>query len=375
MVIAVNTRFLIKNKLEGIGWFTYESLKRITQSHPEHSFHFIFDREFDKEFVFSSNVTTHIIGPQARHPLLWYYWFEFSLPALLKKINPDIFLSTDGYLSLKANSKQVLVIHDLAFEHTPEHIDPLSRFYYKYFTPRYARKAQRIATVSQFSKDDISSRYHIPPEKIDVVYNGANEFFHPAGNDEKEKVRKRYTQGMPYFIYAGAIQPRKNVDSLFKAFDQFKEKYKTNHKLIIAGRFAWKTNEIKNVYAKMKHKQDVIFTGHLGRADLTSLIGASEAMVYISLFEGFGIPIVEALQCEVPVITSNVSSMPEVAGKAGILVNPLDINSIAEAMHSVTSDINLRQNSIAASKEQLKLFSWDLTAARLWQTILSALKD
>ncbi len=372
MVIAVNTRFLIKNKLEGIGWFTYESLKRITHNHPEHSFHFIFDREFDKEFIFSSNVTTHVIGPPARHPLLWYSWFEFSLPQLLKKINPDIFLSTDGYLSLGAKCKQVLVIHDLAFEYPPQHIDVLSRYYYKYFTPRYARKASRIATVSQFSKNDISSRYHIAPDKIDVVYNGANEFFHPAADEEKEKTKKRYTQGAPYFIYAGAIQPRKNVDSLFKAFDVFKGKYKTSHKLIIAGRFAWKTGEIKKVYAKMKYRHDVIFTGHLGRAELASLVAASEAMVYISLFEGFGIPIVEALQCEVPVITSNVSSMPEVAGKAGILVNPLDINSIADSMYSVTSDLNLRRNLIAASREQVKLFSWDLTAERLWQTILSA---
>ena len=152
MKIAVNTRFLIKNKLEGIGWFTYESLKRITRQHPEHEFVFLFDRPYAEEFIFSDNVTGRVLFPPARHPLLWYWWFEYSVTAALKQIKPDIFLSTDGYLSLACQVPQVIVMHDLAFEHFPDHVNALTARYYRHFTPKFAKKANRIATVSEYSK-------------------------------------------------------------------------------------------------------------------------------------------------------------------------------------------------------------------------------
>lgn len=153
MKIAVNTRLLVKNKLEGIGWFSYETLKRITTQHPEHEFYFIFDRKHSDDFIFSDNVTPIELFPQARHPFLYYLWFEFSMPRLLKKLKPDLFLSPDGYLSLKSKIKSLVVFHDLNFEHYPEDIPWLERKNYKYFFPRYAKKADRIATVSEYSKD------------------------------------------------------------------------------------------------------------------------------------------------------------------------------------------------------------------------------
>jgi hypothetical protein len=157
--IAVNTRLLLKNKLEGIGWFTFEAMKRITKAHPGHHFYFLFDRAYDASFIFGENVTPVVIGPQARHPVLHYLWFEYSVPGALKKINPDVFVSPDAYLSLKTKFKTLLVIHDLNFEHYPENMPALVRKYYKYFTPRFARKASRIATVSRFSKQDIVKQY------------------------------------------------------------------------------------------------------------------------------------------------------------------------------------------------------------------------
>ena len=370
MIIAVNTRFLLKDKLEGIGWFTFEALRRMVKQHPEHRFHFLFDRPFDPAFVFADNVTAHVLAPPARHPVLWYLWFEYSVPRVLRRIKPDVFLSTDGYLSLKADCPQVLVVHDLAFEHFPNHVNRLTLRYYKHFTPRYARKATRIATVSAYSKNDLVERYGTSPDKIDVVYNGANEAFKPLTADEAQNIRNRYSSGQPYFVFAGAVQPRKNVDRLMLAFDRFKTAYGLPHKLVIAGRFAWKTESVKRAYDNMLHKQDVVLTGHLGRADLAALTGAAEALVYVSLFEGFGIPIVEAFQCRVPVITSNTSSMPEVAGGGALVVDPLYVEAIAKAMHDIASSPALRNALVEAGGVQLKKFSWDLTADRLWQTIL-----
>lgn len=374
MVIAVNTRFLLKDKLEGIGWFTYETLKRIVTANPQHQFHFIFDRPYDPSFVFGSNVTPHVIGPPARHPLLWYLWFEFSLPRLLKHIKPDLFLSPDGYLSLSTRVPQVTVIHDLGYEHYPTHVDALTLWYYRHFVPRYALKASRVATVSEYSKQDISIRYNVPAEKIDVVYNGAHEAFQPLTDEQKSNIRNLHTNGLPYFIYAGAVQPRKNVDNLFRAFDLFKTQYALPHKLVIVGRLAWKTGAALDAYNNMVHKQDVVLTGHLGRAELAQLMGAAEALTYVSLFEGFGIPIVEAFQCHVPVITSNVTSMPEVAGDAALLVDPMNVNAMALAMQCVATDVELRNDLVEKGKQRLQKFNWESTAERLWQTMLQAVK-
>jgi len=201
MKIAVNTRLLLSNKLEGIGWFAFECLKRITTQHPEHHFYFIFDRPYDKQFVFSDNITPIVIGPPARHPFLWYIWFNWSLASVLKKIKPDLFLSPEGYICLNTNVKSINVMHDIAYEHYPETVPFMVRSYYKYYFPRFARKAKKIATVSQFSKNDLVKKYYINPDKIKVIYNGCNEAYHPIGENEFESVRQKWAGGKPYFIY------------------------------------------------------------------------------------------------------------------------------------------------------------------------------
>ncbi len=219
MRIAVNTRLLIKGKLEGIGWFTYESLKRITSAHPEHEFIFIFDRKPDREFIFSENVKAVVANPQARHPVLWYLFFEFGIRRVLKKYKPDLFLSPDGWLCLNTPVNSMAVIHDLNFEAHPEFLPGHIGRYYRYFFPKFARKASRIATVSEFTKRDISKRYGISNDKIDVVYNGANKAFRPLHSSEVQEVREMFSDGKPYFLFVGLIHPRKNLENQLKAFE------------------------------------------------------------------------------------------------------------------------------------------------------------
>ncbi len=222
MKIAVNTRLLLKNKLEGIGWFTYESLKRIVEWYPEHEFYFIFDRKYSEEFIFAENVHPIVIGPPARHPILIYWWYEFSLPGVLKRIDPDIFISPDAFLSLRSKVKDLIVIHDINFEHFPEHMPFKYRYYYKYFTPKFVKKAKRVATVSNYSKKDITNQYHIDADKVDVLYNGTNSLFVPISEEEKRNVRDKYSNGCKYFVFVGAFNPRKNLQNIFTAFDKFK---------------------------------------------------------------------------------------------------------------------------------------------------------
>ncbi len=369
MRIAVNTRLLLKGKLEGIGWFTFETLKRMTQSHPEHEFIFIFDRPFDRDFIFSENITPVVIGPPARHPLLFYIWFDFRIPKILKKYKADLFLSPDGYLSLRTNVPQLAVIHDINFVHRPDDLPWLIEKYYNFFFPRFARIAQRIATVSFYSKEDIARSFKISYDKIDVVYDGINQIFEPLSEQDKTAVRKKFTDGAEYFLFVGALHPRKNVSGLLNAFDAFKTDSDNNIKLIIVGGEMHKTGEIFETYENMRYKNDVIFTGRVKTAELHDIFGAALALTFVPFFEGFGIPVVEAMSAGVPVICSNTTSIPEVGGNAVIYADPMKIDQITEAMLKLANDKELRQELIEKGFEQKNKFSWDETAHLLWESV------
>jgi glycosyltransferase involved in cell wall biosynthesis len=374
MIIAVNTRLLIKDKLDGIGWFTYESLKRITTQHPEHQFYFIFDRHYHNDYIFSANITPIVLYPQARHPLLFYLWFEYSLASLLRRLKADLFLSPDGYLSLKSSTRSLAVIHDLNFEHYPKDLPFLVRLYYRHYFPKFAAKAARIATVSEFSKQDIVNLYKVPAEKVDVVYDGANEIYMPLSGIEIETIRQKYAGGCPYFIFIGSIHPRKNLVNLFRAFDIFKRNDHSGVKLLIVGEKKWWTTEINQAFKGMQSSHDVVFTGRLRTGELRLALGSSLALTYVSYFEGFGIPIIEAFRMHVPVITSNVTSMPEVAGDAALFTDPLNPGSIADAMRLVSENKSLRDDLIRKGESRKEMFTWQKTADRLWESMEKAMK-
>lgn len=366
MKIAVNTRLLLKDKLEGIGWVAYECLRRMVKSHPEVEFHFIFDREPDPKFIFADNVKPVVLFPQARHPFLYIAFFEFAVTNYLRKIKADLYLSPDGYLSLRSKTKQIAVFHDLNFEHFPQDFPKIHLWHYKKFFPRYAKKADKIITVSEFSKKDICECYGINPEKINVAYNGANEIFTPVNEYVKEEIRNKYSEGKPYFMFVGSLHPRKNLARLFTSFDIFKKRNNNDIKLVIVGSKRWWTEPIKNAYESMIHKNDVIFTGRLSAEDLHLVTASALASVYVSYFEGFGIPIVEAFKCDTPVVTSNVTSMPEVANNAALLVDPFKEESIADAMEKIM-DEKIREELIEKGRIRRQDFSWDKAAEEWWR--------
>jgi glycosyltransferase involved in cell wall biosynthesis len=369
MKIAVNTRLLLPNKLEGIGWFTYETLRRITTQHPEHEFLFIFDRQPSEEFIFSDNVKAVVAGPPARHPVLWYLFFEYGVTRVLKKHKPDLFVSPDGWISLRSKVPALNVIHDLNFEEYPEFIPWLVRKYYHYFFPRFARKALRIATVSEYTRQDLTKRYHCDYDNIDVVYNGAHHNFHPLKPSEVSITREKVSAGAPYFMFLGLIHPRKNLKNILLAFDAFKKATNNNFKFVVVGDKKWWTDDLEKAFNSMEYKDDVIMLGRLKMNDLAKVLASAFCLVYTSYFEGFGIPILEAITCGVPVITSELTSMPEVGGTAALYANPFSVESIKAQMLELYNHNELRKELINKGFEQSKLFSWDLTATRLWETI------
>ncbi|MGE5393791.1 MAG: glycosyltransferase family 4 protein [Candidatus Saccharibacteria bacterium] len=375
MIIAVNTRLLLSGKLEGIGWFTMETLSRITKNHPEHQFVFIFDRPFSDEFNFSDNITPVVLFPPTRHPLLWIIWFEMQIPRILKKYKADLFFSPDGYLSLNCGVKQLAAIHDINFVHRPQDLPWLKARYYNYFFPRFARKAQRIVTVSSFSKEDIHQTYHIDNDKIDVVYNGINTLYNPTSEKEKEFTKTKYSKGKEYFLFIGSLHPRKNIVGLLKAFDVFRQSVASDVKLVIVGGSMFKTGEIEQTYTRMRYKEEVIFTGRVSSEDLQQILGAALALTFVPFFEGFGIPVIEAMSAGVPVISSNTTSLPEVGGNAVMYVDPYEVNQLKDAMVKIYQDPEYRQSLIDAGFVQKEKFSWDKTARLVWDSITLCMKD
>lgn len=372
MKIAVNTRLLIKDKMDGIGLFTFEMLNIITKQHPEISFYFIFDRKPSADFIFGDNVQPVVLWPKTRHIYLFPFWYQIILKKALRRLNPDVFVATDGMFPLRSNINTLAVIHDLNFEHYPETLPKnVLNYYLKYF-PQFAKKATRIATVSEFSKNDIVNTYHIKEDKIDVVYNGANSKFQPISFEEKLKVKTTYTQQQNYFLFVGTLHPRKNILRLLMAFNQFKTVTKSKMKLVLAGKKMWWTTEINAFFEQMEAKSDVVFTGRLSEQELIKITAAAYAITYVSIFEGFGIPLVEAMQCGVPVITSNVTSMPEVVEDAGLLVNPFSEEEITQAMIRLAADENLRKELMLKSIQQATKFSWEKSAQLLMDAIMES---
>lgn len=373
--IAVNTRLLLAGKLDGIGNFTYETLRRLVTKHPEHEFWFLFDRPFSKEFLFGPNVKPLVIPPPARHPVLWHIWFQWSLPLAIRRIKPHLFLSPDGFLPLRCSVPCIPVIHDLNFEHRPQDLPFLTRTFYHHFFPRFARKAARIVTVSEYSRTDISRTYTIPESKIDVCYNGASERFVPLPPDEQMRVRRTFTGGSPYFIMVGSLHPRKNIVTALKAFELYRRENPSGIKLVLAGPAWFGKKEIHHTWKKMQYRTDVIFTGRVPTETLHRLLASSLALVCISHFEGFGIPLLEAMHCDVPVIASRVTSLPEVAGDAALYVDPNDAASVARAMETLSNDDNIRQSLIEKGRLRRNVFSWDRTAGLLWQSMENVLRS
>lgn len=369
MRIAVNTRFLLSSKMEGFGWYTYEVVKRLVNEHPEHEFYFFFDRKFDEKFVFGTNVTPVVLHPQARHPLLFKIWFNISVKKALKKYKIDLFFSPDGFLSLRTKVPQIGVIHDINFEHNPEDIPKSALKYLTKYFPRFARKAKHIITVSEYSKQDLVNTYEINPSKITVSWNGASDVFQPLTEEVKLRVREKISGGIPYLIFVGALHPRKNVPRLVDAFVKMREsRPDLAHRLVIVGEQLFHSS-FSSFKIPKEYATEILFTGHLSLNELAEAVGSATALAFVPYFEGFGIPLVEAMKCGTPILSGNRTSLPEVAGEAAIYCDPYSVEDIQEKMTLLCSDENLQASLKVKGLERSREFSWDRSAATVWEVI------
>lgn len=355
--------------MEGFGWYTFEIVKRLVENHPEHEFILFFDRQFDEKFVFGDNATPVVLTPQARHPILFKIWFNYSVKRALKKYKADLFFSPDGYLSLTSDVKQINVMHDLNFEHNPNDLKPVMRNYYLKYFPKFAKKAAHIITVSEYSKQDICSTYSIPEEKVTAIWNGGSKVFKPIDDTTKKQLRSKFADGKPYFLFVGAIHPRKNVQRLIQAFQKFKlENPDSDFQLVIVGTELWSSASI-NIEVESSIKDQIHFTGHLPLEVLAEVMAAASIFTYVPYFEGFGIPLVEAMNCGTPILSGDKTSLPEVAGEAALYCDPFSVDDICEKLTSLALNENLQTNLSQKGLERSKLFSWDISAEKVWDVI------
>ena len=367
MNIAINTRLLLRDRIEGIGRFAFESLKELVKLRSEDTFYFYFDRPYDSEFIFSDNIVPVVVHPQARHPILWEIWFNHMLPYYFKKHKIDLFFSPELYLSERVSIPQIAVFHDINYMHKSEMVPGWEGRYLRDKTPKFATKASKLLTVSEFSANDIAETLNIQKEKLAVCYNGISEAF--------KEVSSPSPLNNPYYLVFGAIHPRKNISNILKAFDAFKQEDKLNHQLIFIGKKMNWTQDMESTLQSIQFKNDVQFLGRQSDETVCLYLNHAQALLYVSLYEGFGLPIIEAQQCGCPVITSNSSCLPEILGESGILVDPLNLEEITSSIKSLQKDANntVRINYIAKGFENVKRFKWTEVANKINQTIDSIL--
>lgn len=379
MRIAVNARLLVDQRLEGLGRYTFEVLCRLMDLLPEAVFVLICDREGELPALPRSYERINVM-PQARHPLLFIAFFELSLPAALKRCGADVFLSCDNFCSLRSRVPTVLVVHDLAYRHVPQGVSKAVLAYYRYFMPRFVRRADAIITNSEFTRQDIAAAFGLSAADIDQGYSGVRPFFQPQPAEVRDAVRTKYSDGHPYFIAVGAIHPRKNIDGLIRGFDVLCDRLQASGSsqkpyLLLAGRLAWEAAAVEAALEVTRYRERIKILGFVEDEDLPRLIGAAEALCFVSHFEGFGVPIVEAYACEVPVIVSNRSSLPEIAGPKALLVEPERADQIADAMQRLLENPALGQVLAKAGRAHTRNYTWDFTADVVAKALVRVVND
>lgn len=353
----------------GILNYIYYLVKTMAVLAPEDEFT-LFCNYFDKnafcpEFNIS-NINYHKFYFPRR--TLTYLWKNFNLPKIENLAGKvDVVHGTHILLPPAKKAKKVLTIHDVIYLKYPEYYSNrgLYEHSFKVLLPYFIKKADVIITISQSTKNDLMQIFKIDEEKIKVIHYGVNFSLNKTVSlDISKKILEKLNIKTPYIFYSiGTIEKRKNLQTTLEAFKIFLEEIKEEYYLVLAG-FGEFPEDIFKKIQELNLTQRVILKNYLNTQEVVSLLINSDMVIYPSLYEGFGLPVLEAFVCEKPLITSNISSLPEVAGEAASLVNPKNKEEIAKAMYNIKVDKNLRQELISKGKELIKNFSWESCAQK-----------
>lgn len=365
MRIGFDTSALVK-EASGIGQWIIHILKNIMEFDKDNEYYLFSYDELKEPFTLPEN--WHMVyygGEKKKHRRYLTHMHRY-----LKKYHIDVFVGTRHYLPLlKGKTKFIGIVHDLIPLYMPELFTKRHRQRFKIFTEICRYKADLIIAVSEATKKDVLNYMHFPEEKVKVVYEGANPLF-TAERDAKgiAETMKKYHIDSDYILCLSTVEPRKNMLRTIQAYEQCVLSQNLPYKLVIVGGSGWNNGEIyEYVQQSEALKKHVIFTGYVSDVEVKHIYANASLFIYASLCEGFGLPVLEAMQSGIPVITSNVSSMPEVAGDACELVDPLNIEQLKDAIVRILSSKELQKLMADNGLERAKLFSWEKAAKEIWQ--------
>jgi glycosyltransferase involved in cell wall biosynthesis len=358
MRVAYDARALSINKA-GIGYYTNDILKYIIANDPTINLFLI----SNKEIIFEKNKGVALIETSG---LLWKFnsnvWFQLKLPLIMKKNKIDLFHGTMAVLPMLSDVPSVVTIYDLVLEILPGSMHWKNWLPLKILMKASADKSTRIIAISENTKKDIMKFFGIEQEKIKVIYPGISNNFCPCKMENDRLILNNFNLSPGYILTVGTLEPRKNINRLLNAYKMLVSGEENIPQLVIVGGQGWLSQDINELVDTLGLREKVIFTGYVPDSDLPALYRGAEMLIYPSLYEGFGFPPLEAMACGIPVISSNISSIPEVVGDAGILVDPYSPDDMARAIAEVLRNEELRTHLKSAGITRSVLFSWDKTA-------------
>jgi glycosyltransferase involved in cell wall biosynthesis len=363
MIIAVNTRLNKETQPEGYQDFLFTILNHLTKKNPRHQFLFIFDSVYDEKINFSKNVQPITAGAKTSNSLRLQYWFNYKIPAVLRKHKADVFLSMEGICSRRTKIPQCLLISDLTFLQSSQKIKKSQTRFYKKFMPAFLSKAKIIATVSEYAKKIIAEQFKVNADDIAVIRPVVDSIFKPLDWEEQENVREKYAEGKSYFL----CSTNSNLINLLKAFSFFKKRQKSNMLLLITG----KTDEsFKKDFKSYKLRNEVKLLEGLDKAELAKITASAYALVHPAFYDEIALPVLQAMQCGVPAVTSQNEPPTFIFGESAIYFNPENYEEIAQKMMLVFKDEEKAKQLVKAGNELMLQYQLDKNADLLMQCIL-----
>ncbi len=295
-------------------------------------------------------------------PVARILWEQLAQPILLRKIGAELYHGLGFTLPILGTRKSVVTVYDLSFLHFPDAFKPWKQFYLSLFVRMSARKADRVIAISEHTRRDVIRLWKVPGDRVSVAYGGVSPDFRPLPPEDVSRFKEKHGIPEKFFLYLGTLEPRKNLPRLVEAYARAYGQDRSLPPLVIAGARGWYYDEIFARVQALALEDRVFFPGFIPEEDLVLWYNAAEVFVYPSLYEGFGLPVLEAMACGKPVISSNAASLPEVVGEAGVMVPPEDVHALGQAMLSLWRDLDWRRSLASKAAKRARCFSWEETA-------------
>jgi len=353
----------------GINAYIYHLLRNLGQTESRHRYSvFLGEHHFVDE-----RLALHYSRWPTHQPLVRILWEQLVQPVVLHRAGVDLLHAMAFAGPLATTCPFVVTVYDLSFLHYPDTFRPWNRWYLSRFTALSARRARRVIAISESTKRDVVHLLGVPEDRVDVIYCGVDDVFRPLPAAQVARFRRERALPDRFILFLGTLEPRKNVQTLVRAYSQWQKADPEVPKLVVAGGKGWYYDQIFADVERFGLAGDVMFPGYVAQDELPVWYNAADLFVYPSRFEGFGLPVLEAMACGTPVVTTYSASLPEVAGDAAILVSPDDEAQLIEAMRRVLSDSALRQEMIDRGQAHAATFSWEQAARQTVDTYERAL--